>query len=80
MPVSKSESAELTMNSEMRRANREDRYKAFLPENRNSSIKTLGKANWQMLVQASNKRRDCSLPKKEIPSMGVYDFRDAALP
>lgn len=39
-----------------------------------------GRATWQMLVQASNKRRDCSLPKKEIPSMGVYDFRDAALP
>lgn len=80
MPVSVRESAELTMKSEMRKASREDRYKASLPENRNSSIKILGKANWQMLVQAGNKRRDRSLPKEENPSMGVIDFSDVALP
>lgn len=80
MPVSVSESAELTMKFEIRKASREDRYKPFLPENRNSSIKTLGKANWQTLVQAGNKTRDGSLLKEEIPSIGMYDFSDVALP
>lgn len=80
MPVSVSEPAELTMKFEMRKASREDRYKAFLPKPRNSSIKILGKTNWQTLVQAGKKMRDRSLLKEEIPSIGIYDFHDVALP
>lgn len=68
------------MKFEMRSARREDRQKVFLPENRNSSIKILGKANWETLVQAGNKRRDRSLLKEVVPSVGMYDFSDAALP
>jgi len=80
MPVSVSESAELAKKFEMRKASREDRYKAFLTEIRNSSTTILGKANWQMLDQAGNMRRDRSLFTGEIPSIGMYDFSDVALP
>lgn len=80
MPVSVSESAELTMKFEMRKASRKDRYKAVLPENRNSSIKILGKATWQTLVHAGKKMGDHSFLKEEIPSIGMYDFSDVALP
>lgn len=80
MPGSGSESAELTVKFEVRKASRENSYKAFPPTNRNSSIKILRKAKCRTLVQAGNMMRDHSFHKEDISSLGMQECTGVVLP